>query len=303
MTTRARPLIAGIELGGTKCICVLGTGPDDIYAEIRLPTDEPGRTLDAIDAVLHRWRAEHDFDAMGVASFGPLDLDLASKTYGAIVSTPKPGWSGTELLKRARHHGVPVTIDTDVNGAALAEQRWGRAQGLESFAYVTVGTGIGVGTIVSGRPVRGLGHSEAGHQRIARRPGSSWRGVCPYHDDCAEGLASGPAIAANTGRSAEQLPFSDPAWAEVSHSLAMLFHNLVLTTAPQRILLGGGIGSGQPGLLPSIRRDLVESLNGYASGAAVAMDIDSFVVAPGLGVRAGVFGALALGIDGYLAAA
>lgn len=290
-----RPLIVGIELGGTKCVCILATGPDDIRAEARIETTSPGQTLDAVDDLLRRWRAKHGFDAVGVASFGPLDLDPASPTYGAIVSTPKPGWSGANPYLRAQCFGAPTAIDTDVNGAALAEGRWGAAIGLESHAYVTVGTGIGVGSVVLGRTVRGLGHAEAGHLRIPRLAGSKWGGSCPFHGDCVEGLASGPAILAHAGFPAEQLSATDPAWDEVVHALSMLFHNLVLTTAPQRIVLGGGVGLGQARLLPRIRQALVESLAGYAQGRQIAAQIDGFLVAPSLGHRAGVLGAIALG--------
>lgn len=294
---RAAPLKVGIELGGTKCLMMLGTGPDDIRAQARIETAGPLPTLDAIDDLLRQWRDRHGFEAVGVASFGPLDLDPRSPTHGCVVSTPKPGWSGFDILRRLRCWAVPVGFDTDVNGAALAEARWGAARGLDSFAYVTVGTGIGVGSIVDGRPVRGLGHSEAGHLRIPRPPGSSFAGTCPYHGDCVEGLASGPAVLAHAGLPAEQLSRTDPAWDTVVGALAALFHNLVLTTAPERILLGGGLGMGRPHLLPRLRSALLASLNGYGVADRIAAGIDDFIVAPGLGHRAGPLGALALAID------
>ncbi|WP_428152402.1 ROK family protein [Brevundimonas sp.] len=290
------PLIAGIELGGTKCVCVLGTGPEDIRAEARIKTTTPVETLDAIDAVMRRWQDKHGFQAVGVASFGPLQLDPASRDHGRIVSTPKPGWSGADVLGRARRWGRPVGFDTDVNAAAFAEGRWGAAQGLWSFAYVTVGTGIGVGAVVQGRSIRGLGHVEAGHLRVRRMPGSTFAGACPFHGDCVEGVASGPAIAARSGFPAEQLTRNDPAWDEVVHALAGLFHNMVLTQAPERILMGGGLGMGQGHLLPRIRLALVESLAGYAQGSQIAEGIDAFLTHPGLGHRAGPMGALALGL-------
>jgi len=229
-----------------------------------------------------------------VASFGPLELDPASPRYGTLVNTPKPGWTGADLLSGLKAFGVPVGLDTDVNGAALAEGQWGGAQGLHSFTYVTVGTGIGVGSIVRGLAVRGLGHSEAGHLRIPRLAGRNWPGACPFHGDCAEGLASGPAIQAQAGRPAVDLPPSDPIWDEVVQALAALLHNLVLTTAPQRILIGGGVVSGQPFLLPRLRPALLDSLNGYGVAPAIAADIHSFVDAPALGTFAGPLGAVAL---------
>ena len=302
-SAKATPLKVGIELGGTKCAMMLGTGPDDIRAEARIETVGPHQTMDAIDDLLRQWRDRHGFEAVGVASFGPLDLDPRSPTYGCVVSTPKPGWDGFNILRRARCWAVPVGFDTDVNGAALAEGRWGAARGLGSFAYVTVGTGIGVGSIIDGRSVRGLGHSEAGHLRIPRPPGPAFAGVCPYHGDCVEGLASGPAVLAQAGFPAEQLTRSDPAWEIVVSALAALFHNLVLTTAPQRILVGGGLGMGQPHLLPRIRTALLASLNGYGVSNRIAAEIGDFIVQPGLGHRAGPLGALALAFDASQGAA
>ena len=285
---------AGLEMGGTKCVCLLATGPGDIRAEVRIPTTTPTKTLAAINAVLVRWQAQHGFRAIGVASFGPLELDPASPLHGSLVNTPKPGWTGANLLAELASFGVPVGLDTDVNGAALAEGRWGGAQGLDSHAYVTVGTGIGVGSVVQGHTVRGLGHSEAGHLRIPRLAGRSWPGACRFHGDCVEGLASGPAIQAQAGVPAVELPPSDPIWAEVVHALAALMHNLVLTTAPQRILIGGGVVAGQPFLLPLVRRALVETLKGYGVAPAIAADIDAFVAAPALGTLAGPLGAVAV---------
>lgn len=290
-----RPLIAGVELGGTKTICILASGPDDVRDEVRVATTAPGETLSAVRAVLERWVAEHGFAALGIGSFGPLELDPARPDHGRIVSTPKPGWSGADVLGLAAGLGVPAALDTDVNGAALAEGRWGAARGLDSWTYVTVGTGIGVGSVVDGRPVRGLGHSEAGHLRVPRLAGDTWPGACPYHGDCAEGLACGPAIQARTGRAAETLTSDDPAWDGVVHALAGLFHNLTLTALPQRILLGGGVGAGQGHLTPRIREALKASLGGY--GATARIDFDQFVQPPGLGDRAGPLGAVAVGLS------
>lgn len=291
------PLVAGVELGGTKIVCMLASGPDDIRDEIRLPTEAPEPTLEAIREVLARWALGPGFSGLGVASFGPLELDEGSPRYGQIVATPKPGWSGAALTQLAKGLTAPLVIDTDVNGAALAEARWGAAQGLASHAYVTVGTGIGVGSIVGGRSVRGLGHCEAGHMQVGRLAGDDWPGVCPYHGDCAEGLASGPAVAARAGAPGDQVDPSDPAWDMVVHALGGLLHNVVLATAPQRILVGGGVASGRPWLLPRVRDALVASLNGYAVADRIAAQIDQFVQPPGLGERAGPLGAVALGLD------
>lgn len=285
---------AGVEMGGTKCVCLLATGPDDIRDEVRIPTTTPAETLSAIEAVLTRWQAQQGFRAIGVASFGPLELDPDAPNFGALVNTPKPGWTGANLLTGLAQFGVPVGLDTDVNGAALAEARWGGARGLGSHTYVTVGTGIGVGSVVRGLTVRGLGHSEAGHLRIPRLAGRTWRGACPFHGDCVEGLASGPAIQAQAGVSAAVLAPADPVWEEVVQALASLLHNLVLTTAPQRILMGGGVVAGQPFLLPRLRQALVETLNGYGAAPAIVADIDTFLSGPALGTAAGPLGAIAL---------
>jgi fructokinase len=287
-------LKAGVELGGTKCVCILASGPDDIRAEERIDTRGPADTLAAIAAVLARWHAEHGFVALGLASFGPVELDERSADYGRIVNTPKPGWNGADVVALGTPFAVPVGFDTDVNAAALAEGRWGGAQGLRSFAYVTVGTGIGVGSIVGGHPVRGLGHSEAGHMRVARMAGADWPGACLYHGACVEGLAAGPAIAAHAGRPAAELAPDDPAWDEVVHALAGLFHNLVLTICPERILVGGGIAIGQGHLLPRLREALIDSLAGYGAAPAIARNIGEFLARPMLGPQAGPLGAIAL---------
>ncbi|MFD1610604.1 ROK family protein [Sphingomonas tabacisoli] len=283
------PLYAGLELGGTKCIAILAAGPDDIREQVELPTLAPAETLDALAAILRGWETAR---ALGIASFGPLDLDPASPTYGSMPNTPKPGWTGASLLPLTRVLDVPFAIDTDVNGAALAEGRWGGAQGLTSWSYITVGTGIGVGPIVSGAPVRGLGHAEAGHMHVGSS--DSWPGACPFHGDCAEGLASGPAIEARTGKAGGSLSDGDPVWNLVAEALARLCHNLVLTTCPERILIGGGIPTKRPQLIGLIRSALIASLAGYATGPQIATMIDSFVQPPRLGARAGPLGAIAL---------
>ena len=280
-------MLAGVELGGTKCICILGTGPQDVRDTVEIATTTPDETLGAVAAVLNGWT----FDALGLGSFGPLDLDPASARFGSIVSTPKAGWSGTDLTRLAGR--LPFTVDTDVNGAALAEGRWGAAQGLGSWTYITVGTGIGVGSIVAGAPVRGLGHSEAGHLRVPRTAGDAFPGTCPYHGDCVEGLASGPAIEARTEMHGRDIPADHPAWGLAADALTALCHNLLFTVLPQRILIGGGVGMGQAQLLPMIHSRLHTSLGGYGSAELIG-PVDLFLRHPALGDRAGPLGALAL---------
>jgi fructokinase len=292
-------LLTGVELGGTKCVCILGSGPDDVRAVEHLPTGEREETLRRIEAVLERWRAQDGAPrALGIASFGPVDLRADSSTYGHITSTPKHGWRNTDVARRlARRLGVPVGFDTDVNGAALAEGRWGAGVGLDDFAYVTVGTGVGVGSIVRGRSIFGMNHTELGHLRIVRKPGDTFGGVCAFHGDCVEGLASGPAIEARAGMPASQLPPDHPAWEFVVHALAQLLHAMVLSTAPRRILLGGGVMSAQAHLFERIRLELKRSLNRYVESTDLEQGISSYIVPPGLGTMAGPLGALALAAE------
>jgi fructokinase len=295
----ATKLLAGVELGGTKCVCILGTGPDDIRAIERLPTGERGETLRQIEAVLDRWRSQYGLPrALGIASFGPVDLKPGSPTHGFITSTTKAGWRNTDVAQRlGRRVGAPVGLDTDVNGAALAEGRWGAALGLDDYAYVTVGTGIGVGSIVRGRSVFGMNHTELGHIRIARKPDDKFAGICSFHGDCMEGLASGPAIEARAGLPASQLPPDHPAWDFVAHALGQLMHTMVLTTAPSRIFLGGGVMTGQSHLFERIQDELKRSLNRYVEAPELEQGLSQFIVPPGLGTMAGPLGALALAAD------
>lgn len=304
--TTSQPLLGGIELGGTKCVCLIGTGPTDIRAQASIPTgDDPAVTLRRLNSILGEWQQAHGpVQALGIASFGPINLAPKSPTYGFITSTVKPGWSHTDLVGRlAVGRTSRVGFNTDVNGAALAERRWGAARGLSDFAYVTVGTGIGAGLIVNGQPVFGCNHTELGHVRVVRAPGDSWAGICAYHGDCVEGLASGPAIAARAGKPASEIPDDDPVWDLAAHALAQLLHTMVLATAPQRIIMGGGVMEARPGLLVQLRRRLRASLNSYLELEELGRGIDEYVVAPGLGALAGPLGALALAADAYSVAA
>lgn len=283
----------GIEAGGTKFVCAVGTGPDNIEAEIRFPTTTPKPTL---EQALEFFRAqEPPMKAVGVASFGPVDLDPSSPTYGHITSTPKPGWQNADIVGRLeRTLNVPIGFDTDVNGAALGEQRWGAAQGLHTFIYLTIGTGIGGGGMVEGERMHGMIHPEMGHIRIPHDTDRDpFPGLCPYHNDCLEGLANGPAVEERWGRPGEELPPEHPAWALEAHYLALGLMNLILTLSPQRIILGGGIMQ-QKQLFPLIRREVQALLNGYVQAPAILENIDEYIVPPALGSKAGVLGALAL---------
>lgn len=286
------PLIAGIELGGTKCIAILARGPDRIEDEVRIPTTRPEETLPALEAVLERWKG---FAALGIASFGPISIDHGSPDYGRVTVTPKPHWANADVARRlAAVTGVPTGFHTDVVGAALAEARWGAAKGLADVAYVTVGTGVGVGMIAGGLPVDGLTHAELGHIRPVRLPGDEWTGACPFHGGCIEGLAAGPAIRARAGRPAETIEVDDPIWANVAHTLAQLCHTLVLTGVPRRIVMGGGVMVGMPHLFPMVREGLLKSLAGYLPLPEIALT-ETYVVPPSLGGQAGPLGAIVLG--------
>ncbi len=304
--TGPRPLLGGVELGGTKCICFIGSAPDDVRAQVSIPTgSEPAATLRRIADQLNAWQRDHGkMAALGIASFGPVDLARRSPTYGFITSTSKPGWRFVDVagpLRRAFE--IPTSFDTDVNGAALAERRWGAARELDDFAYITVGTGIGVGLIVNGGLVYGFGHPELGHARLARMAGDDWPGACALHRDCVEGLASGTAIAARAGVPAEQVPIDSPIWQSVAHTVAQLLHSIVLATAPRRIILGGGVAQSRPELLARVRTLLLHSLNGYLALEELAGPIDRYIVPPGLGALAGPLGALALAADAHRSAA
>ncbi|NUR44932.1 MAG: ROK family protein [Sphingomonas sp.] len=287
----AAPLHAGAELGGTKCILILARGPDDIVAREQIPTSQPEVTLPAIEQTLAAWQSEHHFAALGIGSFGPLDLDPASPGYGRITSTPKPGWAGAPVLDRlSQAASVPTAIDTDVNGAALAEMRWGSGRGMDDFAYITVGTGVGVGLIVNGQPTRGYAHCELGHVRPKRFAGDDWPGSCPFHGDCVEGLVSGPALQKRLGRDPAGLAPDDPVWESVAWALAQLCHAIVCAAAPRAIAIGGGVVDSNPHLHERIEAMLVQSLNGY-------MQLPSgkpYVRPPELGRHAGPLGAIAL---------
>lgn len=288
------PLYGGIEAGGTKFVCAVGTGPDDVRAIERFPTTAPEATLgQAVDF----FRA-HEVRAVGIGSFGPVDLRAGSPSYGHITTTPKPGWAHVDFAGTvAGALGVPVGFDTDVNAAALGEHRWGAAQGLDTFVYLTVGTGIGGGGMVRGRRMRGLVHPEMGHLLVPRAAGDDFAGTCPYHGDCLEGLASGPAIEARWGAPAETLPPDHPAWALEAHYLGRALVNLVLTLSPERLILGGGVMS-QPHLLSQVRAVLRDELAGYVDHPVFSEDgLAGYVVPPALGDRAGVLGALALAVE------
>jgi fructokinase len=281
-----------IEAGGSKFICGVGTGQGDLRLET-FPTTSPVETIArAVD--FFQTSGAGKLDAIGIGAFGPLDLDPDSPTFGYITSTPKPGWQNFDLAgSLVKALGAPVAIDTDVNAAALGEARWGAAKGVPDFIYLTVGTGIGGGAVIRGQVVHGLVHPEMGHVRVPHDLASDpYPGCCPYHGDCLEGLASGPAIRARWGAPPEEMPADHPAWALEARYIALGLATWVCTLSPRRVVIGGGVMRQQQ-LLPMIRAELRRLLNGYIQSPVLA-DLDSYIVPPRLAEKAGVLGAMAL---------
>ena len=290
---------AGIEAGGTKFVCAIARGPDDTLAEITLPTTSPLETMErVVDFFLSQERLHGEIDALGIATFGPIDPNPQSETFGFISATPKPGWANFDLVGSLRKEfNIPIGFDTDVNGAALGEWRWGAAQGLDTFIYLTIGTGIGGGGMVNGKLIHGLIHPEMGHIRIPHDTvADPFPGVCPFHENCFEGLANGPAIEARWGQPGESLPEDHPAWELEANYLALALVNYICCLSPQRIIIGGGVMQ-RTKLYPIVRRRVQQILNNYIQADQILLDIDQYIVPPALGKRSGVLGAIALAIQ------
>lgn len=292
-STQPDRMRVGVELGGTKTIAVVGRDRE-IVDRIAVPTTTPAATLGAIAGGLREWRRTFQPAGMGIASFGPISLADRHGTRGEMLPNPKPGWSGADVLTPLLDAmPVPTVLHTDVTAAALAEGRYGAAQGLADFVYVTIGTGIGMGIIANGRPVSGRMHPEAGHMRIRRLSWDGFAGVCPFHGDCLEGLASGPAIAARAGVPGDMLPPDHPAWVPIADALAEAMTVLLLSLSCERIVIGGGVGLGQPHLLEMIRTQVAGKLRGYLPGID-QQTITDMIVPAALGGDAGPLGALLL---------
>ena len=291
------PIYGAVEAGGTKFVCIVASGPGDIRAETRFPTTTPQETIQRTIEFFQEYQntSGERITAVGVGSFGPIDLHTDSKTFGFITSTPKPGWANADLVGPIKNAlQVPVFFDTDVNAAALGEGLWGAARGLTDFIYITIGTGIGGGVVSGGRLIHGLVHTEVGHILLPHdRARDPYPGRCPYHKDCFEGMASGPALKERWGESAETFPTDHPAWDLEAHYVAQALHSLICVYSPQRIILGGGVMQ-QEHLLKKVRTELLNSLNGYVQSPTLLEHIETYVVNPGLGNYAGSLGSLAL---------
>lgn len=294
MTGDSEPLLAGVELGGTKAIALIARGRE-IVAQTRVPTGDPDRTLDLLGDRLARWIGQYAlFAAIGIGSFGPVGLDPARPDYGRITTTPKPGWQHIDVAGYfASRFAVPVAFDTDVAAAACAEHLWGAGHNCDILVYLTVGTGIGAGILFDGEPVHGLIHPEFGHIRVRRSARDDFAGVCPFHGDCLEGLASGPAIAARAGAAIDGVADDAPLFRPVTDALAEAMATLLLTLSPQRILIGGGVLQHRPGLLAAIRRKTASLLAGYLDPIDEA-SLAAIILSPGLGDQAGPLGTIAL---------
>jgi len=295
---QTKKLYGGIEAGGTKFVCVVASGPGHIMDEIRYMTTTPEETLGKAIQFFKTFVAARQLSAIGVGAFGPLDLNLESATYGFITATPKPGWSNTNVLGILRGAlGVPMALDTDVNVAGLGEHKWGVSKGYDPSLYLTIGTGIGGGYIKDGKSLIGLLSPEMGHIRIPhRRELDPFSGNCPFHDDCFEGLASGPAIEKRLGVNGAVVPENDPFWEIEADYIASALMNYILILSPKKIILGGGVM--QRGFLfPKVRRKVRELLNRYVASKSLLENIEDYIVPPGLGNQSGSLGAIALAMQ------
>lgn len=283
-----------VETGGTKIVCAIVSGPDDVRDEVRFPTTTPDENIPQIIAYLQKHHQHTPLTSIGIGSFGPIVLDRSLPNYGSVAPTTKPYWSNAPVVAPIQQAlGIPVGFDLDVTTAGLGELQWGAGQGLQHLVYYTVGTGIGAGVITNGSPIACLAHPEAGHQRVSRHPEDDFVGGCSFHADCLEGMASGPAIEKRWGVKAHLLPPDHVAWRIQADYLAQAVMNTILFVSPQRVILGGGVME-QLHLFPMIRQRVLERLNGYINLDAILNHIDDYIVPPALGNRAGMLGALVL---------
>ncbi|MCM3782783.1 ROK family protein [Neobacillus mesonae] len=287
--------IGAVEAGGTKFVCGVGNEHGQLEESISFPTEGPDKSL----ARVISYFKEKEIEALGIGSFGPLDLRKNSSTYGFITTTPKPGWGNCDVLGRlGREFDIPLGWDTDVNAAAVGEATWGSAAGLGSCVYYTIGTGVGIGIYSEGKPVHGLIHPEGGHFLTRRNTTDRFVGICPYHGDCLEGMASGPAIEARWKCKGQDLPPNHAAWELEAYYLAQSIAGVILIVSPQKIILGGGVMQ-QTQLYPLIREAVRQNLNGYVQASELVDNMENYIVPPSLGQQAGLYGSLALGYAAY----
>ncbi|MCJ8007573.1 ROK family protein [Lederbergia wuyishanensis] len=283
-------MLGAIEAGGTKFVCAVGKEDGTIIERIKIDTLTPEQTMPEVIDFFKR----HKVKALGIGSFGPVDIDQNSPTYGNITSTPKPGWTNYPFLKTMKEAlHIPIEFNTDVNVAALGEMMQGAAQGFDSCLYITVGTGIGAGAVVQGNLLQGLSHPEMGHVLVKRHPDDTFEGFCPYHKDCLEGMAAGPAIEKRWGQKGHELQNKQEVWEIEAYYLAQALMQYILTISPKKIIMGGGVMK-QAQIFPLIRKQVQELLNGYVPLPQITEHIEDYIVPPALGDDAGITGALML---------
>ncbi|MFC5701875.1 ROK family protein [Cohnella faecalis] len=284
--------IGAIEAGGTKFVCGIGTERGEIEDRVSFPTERPETTIANVIAYFK----DKSVDAIGIGTFGPINVNPGSPQYGSITTTPKPGWADFPFLETLkREFDVPYGWDTDVNAAALGEATWGAARGLDNCVYYTIGTGIGVGVYAEGKLVHGLVHPEGGHVLTRRHSQDAFEGICPYHRDCLEGMAAGPAIEKRWGAKGSELSSEHPAWDIEAFYIGQAVTGTILLLSPQKVILGGGVMQ-QKQLFPRIRSEVLKNLNGYVNTSDILEHIDTYIVPPGLGDNAGLLGSVALGV-------
>lgn len=285
-------LIGAVEAGGTKIVCGIGNEKGEVIDRISFPTEQPEKTL----AQIINYFKNKQIDAIGFGSFGPINIDRQSPQYGYVTTTPKPGWGNYPVIPELRKvFDVPIGWDTDVNAAALGEATWGAAKGLDSCLYYTFGTGVGVGVFAEGNMVHGLVHPEGGHVLTRRHPEDTYAGKCPYHGDCLEGMAAGPALEARWKVKGSELPADHQAWEFEAFYIAQALASAILLLSPKKIILGGGV-MHQMQLFPMIHEQVKRNLNGYMVAPALESGISNYIVPPGLGDNAGLCGSIALGL-------
>lgn len=284
--------LGALEAGGTKMVCAIGNEKGEIYERISIPTESPEKTIPAMITYFQ----DKQIEALGIACFGPIDLNRSSDTYGYITTTPKLVWENCNIVGMFKEAlGIPVGFDTDVNGSALGEATWGITKGLENSMYITIGTGVGAGIITNGKLLHGMLHPEAGHVLLVKHPDDTYKGHCPYHANCLEGLAAGPAIEERWGKKAVELTDKREVWEMEAYYIGQALVGYILTLSPQRIVLGGGV-THQEHMLPLIREEVKKQLNGYLKTKELD-DLEHYIVLPSLNDNQGIMGALKLALD------
>lgn len=286
--------LGALEAGGTKMVCAIGNENGEIFERVSIPTESPDVTMPKLIAYF----ADKEIEALGIGCFGPIDLNRNSETYGCITTTPKLAWKNYNIVKAFQDAlSVPVGFDTDVNGSALGEATWGITKGLQNSMYITIGTGVGTGIITNGTLLHGMLHPEGGHLLLSKHPKDSFEGTCPYHKNCLEGLAAGPAIEARWGEKGTQLADRKEVWELEAYYIAQALVDYIMVISPQRIVIGGGV-MHQEHLMPLIREEVKRQLAGYIDTKELS-DIDQYIVLPSLNDNQGIMGALKLGLDEY----